>query len=85
MVDRVAVVRSQGTLFTVVAALSGALLVGGVGGFVVRGSLGDQIGYPGSTAPVARATVCVSVPPSIYEQGGRPQAVYDAAACRAGK
>jgi hypothetical protein len=76
---------SPNAFAAVVAAVLGATLLGGVGGFVVRGSLVDQAGYGGPTAPAARAAVCTPVPPSTYEQGGRPPVVYDAAACQAGK
>ena len=68
--------RSPLTAVVVVAAVLIAILVGGVGGYVVKGALGASGEQHRSVAGGIGASSPVGSHSSVYVQGGRPAIVY---------
>jgi hypothetical protein len=66
--------RSPTTLFITLTILVGALIFGGLAGYVLR-AIGEPTAQSVSTqAPVGQSTW--SPASALYEQGGRPPVVY---------
>jgi hypothetical protein len=72
----IALPRSQPTIVTMGVSMLAAVLLGGAGGYALKGltnvTAATQPARHAATAPT------FSVPAGIYVQGGRPQSVYDA-------
>ena len=83
--------RSPLAVILVLGALLLTLLIGGVGGYLVKGALGSPVQDARSAFVRTQSTPYIYVQggrpsnvyeqaaqtPSIYVQGGRPQIVYD--------
>ena len=68
--------RSRLTMAGLLAALLTAILLGGVGGYAVRGALGASSAHPESVAGATNTASLAESHSSAYVQGGRPAIVY---------
>jgi hypothetical protein len=76
MQSSIAIPRSQPMIVTMGIGLVAAALIGGAGGYALKGL--TEVTVATQPARHATATMTFSVPAGIYVQGGRPWSVYDA-------
>jgi len=78
--------RPQPMRVTMGVSLLAAALIGGAGGYALKGVTGVSVAshpaHAATGAAHAATGAARAVPAGIYEQGGRPWSVYDAAAGR---
>jgi hypothetical protein len=68
--------KSPLVMAVIAAVLLAAIVLGGAGGYFVRGALGGQAAYGGPIAAGARSTTVADSQSTAYVQGGRPPIVY---------
>jgi hypothetical protein len=76
MQSSIAIPRSQRMIVTMGVGLVAAALIGGAGGYALKGL--TEVTVASQPARHATATANFSVPAGVYVQGGRPWTVYDA-------
>jgi hypothetical protein len=66
-------------MLVVLATLLVAVLLGGVGGYLVKGLAAPSLATTHAAAPAVHSSEIpfVGRPPYLYEQGGRPLSVYE--------